>query len=286
MLIDAARQHGWPEAEDPRVLRSILLTSARKLKGWTPGRHSRDDDEYCPLDFHQGAGLVHAADALDLLDYPLASASADSSGFWDYSTISCVPDDPNRMVRYDIASPAQPGRAVTATLCWYRRYASDAAFTPQPLSHLSLELWTVDSDGALLECVRRSAPDLYNVAHLYYCPSDDESLAVLVHGESGDASVGYGVSCQVRAMPVDQDSLSADLNRDGIVNADDLILWTHLASDSIKGTMTVPGDSPADINCDGIVDRQDVYEISRQWNLRSAWYMPGVYRPDPADLLP
>lgn len=139
------------------VLKSILMTSAKKLPGWHKGTADIADDNEYPLDFNQGAGMLDAAAALKLL----------TSEQWDSNTLS---SDPYSQNVYP-AAPSQAGGFLAATLVWNRAYENEYPFEPLAAKDvdLRLELWAADvnepNEAVLLDF---SDSPVDNVEHIYY----------------------------------------------------------------------------------------------------------------------
>ena len=139
------------------VLKSILMTSAKKLGGWHKGAVDIADDNQYPLDFEQGAGMLDGEAALELL----------TSEQWDNNTLS---SDAYSQNVYSAGGAADDG-FLAATLVWNREYEDEYPF--EPLAErdvdLRLELWAADVNGpneAVLVDFSDSPVD--NVEHIYY----------------------------------------------------------------------------------------------------------------------
>jgi hypothetical protein len=147
------------------VMKSILMTSAKKLTGWHKGFDSPNDNSEYPLDLQQGAGMLDGLSAYNLL---LAGMQMDSNvppTGWSLDII-----EPNyaaeRIYQFKTGKTEKP--VITATLIWNRPYSSDYPFEPlwQNLADFQLELWKIDQQGGqILVDVSDSPVD--NVEHIY-----------------------------------------------------------------------------------------------------------------------
>ncbi len=159
LLIDVGKDTG--RSTDPRLVKAVLMNSAKKLNGWTQEVATHPNTStvinYTPLDSAQGAGMVNLTAALDqYLASTGTGAGAGTVGIvgWDVNTVGL--GDPRD---YLINTTLFAGDTVTATLVWFmdRRvegYDSSSAnpfastsFYNDSFDDLDLLLYLADSDG-------------------------------------------------------------------------------------------------------------------------------------------
>jgi hypothetical protein len=155
------------------IMKSILMTSAKKLTGWHKGWPQSDDDYEYPLDFKQGAGMVDGFAAYGVLTAGMQQDGPVRSAGWDAGAIE--PDYIAEKV-YRFKTPplllAKQERGekpyVSVTLVWNRVYEDEYPFAPdwQKWADLQLELWAIDADGRG-RLVDYSNSPLDNVEHIY-----------------------------------------------------------------------------------------------------------------------
>ncbi len=178
-------------AEDARVVKSLLLTGATKLDGWTAAPTDQ------PLDFDQGAGVVHVAASHEILlagPAPASTSVAHGLAGWDLGAVTepAGPSVAEAWYFVDLTeAQAAAGFTVTATLAWNRQIA-DSTFTPT-LRNLDLTLYSVTNGtftpGASL-AVSNSTLD--NVEHVY--ASFGGGVTTRYAFKVGGVSFGNGVS--------------------------------------------------------------------------------------------
>ena len=292
LLIDAARQLKIDQADDPRVIKALLLNGAVKLVGWHKGTSDPEDDYAVPLDYRQGAGLVNAwnsyrhltggrYNSVPINHDPNSSDYADIG--WDLDQVSLDPNDPNSVKIYYLPEPLEADEYFTGTLCWFRHYRQEGIFSALPLNVLTMELWSIDNQGQFLERLDYSYSESDNLQHIYYHSPRRQKIAFMVSvtddpventlsDNTNNLRETYGLaySCEKKSWQGDQ--FSGDLNVDGIVDVQDLLqlikAWWSFKNDSGSTEML---DLPEDINCDGLIDRCDFDEMAEQWQKRSAW---------------
>ena len=292
LLIDAARQLNIDQADDPRVIKALLLNGAVKLVGWHKGTSDHEDDYAVPLDYHQGAGLVNAwhsyrhliggrYNSVPISHDPNSSDYADIG--WDFDQVSLDPNDPNSVKIYYLPEPLEADEYFTGTLCWFRHYRQEGIFSALPLNVLTLELWSIDNQGQFLERLDYSYSESDNVQHIYYHSPSRQKIAFIVsvtddplidtlpdNADKLRETYGLAYSCEKKGWQGDQ--FSGDLNVDGIVDVQDLLqlikAWWSFKNDSGSPEML---DLPEDINYDGLIDRCDFDEMAEQWQNRSDW---------------
>jgi len=172
LMVEQARKMGEPLGESPLVVKSILMTSADKLDGWEKGAAGAADDHTVPLDYAQGAGLLDAIGAMDLLADGRQSHGpdpVDHSG-WAWSVLFA--DDFSEAWGFDghlyLLEDVPPESTMSATLNWYRHVfdASGAGtYETQGLTDLNLELLRLDGESMFRVDWSESPVD--NVEHLH-----------------------------------------------------------------------------------------------------------------------
>lgn len=157
LLLDAIRP-GFPEADDPRVVKAILLAGASKqnLPGWHRTGSTR------PYDETFGAGELHVLNAYHILAAGRQAASdAAVRGHrgWDTATTSGAP----RRYFFEVP-PGQWANTFSAAVTWHRRF-SDGVSTAT-LSDLNLRL--AQTSGFVPgSTVDESLSGVDNVEHLF-----------------------------------------------------------------------------------------------------------------------
>ena len=282
LLIDAARLNGIDDADDPRVIKALILNGAQKLVGWHKGTDDPNDDHEVPLDYAQGAGLINAQSSYrQLVSGRLDPNSGSQNSGWHLDQIALKQDDPNSVRVTVMPSALEPDDEFKATLTWYRHYDQSRLYHPLPLNRLTLELWQLDPNGQLLPLLDYSASTRDNVQHIYYRSSVPQKVALVVRGAQGESShrthETYALAYCSDEENWEGDLLAADVNADGIVdNADAMIFieaWAAeqgfiIESSTKKG---VPHLS-CDLNHNGKIDIDDFELLSQQWEQRSPWY--------------
>lgn len=271
------------------VIKAILLNSATKLPFWHKGHLSKDDDHAVPLDYLQGAGMLNAADALNLLvagqnppgNVPAASAGRLTAG-WDNNLIGT---EKNSESVYKF-SVAQAGlKSITATLVWNRHYENSYPFKPSAKevgstsspqdADLRLELWAIDTgnpDNSYL--LDYSDSPLDNVEHIYsQADPNYTNYEIIVSYSDEDPnqiqpSQRYGLAWSVADVPDRNNILWYDLNTDGIVNELDFraMLDNWFASVESPDRYVI-----GDIDADGAIDVNDFTALINRANTRAEW---------------
>ncbi len=224
-------------AIDNRVLRSILMTSAVKLPYWQKGRVGTADDHNSPLDYIQGAGLLNAAVAYDILSAGRQSPGHSGSTGWDRNII--LPgSEPYRQYGIESAGSSGEEKYITATLVWNRRYEHKYPFEPvgENCDNLRLELWGVDANSNTAIMLDYSDSAVDNVEHIRFPIAADGTLVyklivrISPNAEKIDMPAEFGLSWRVAEADKRFDSLWYDLNADGKTNATDLRMVTSRLS--------------------------------------------------------
>ncbi|MES2593736.1 MAG: hypothetical protein V4662_00280 [Verrucomicrobiota bacterium] len=188
LLLDAIRP-AFPDADDPRVVKSIILSGASKdnLLGWKRANMSRPYDEV------YGAGLLHVLNAYHILAAGRQTASEGAShGLrgWDRGTSST--STPRHY--FFTLLPNQWGATVSATITWHRDISSD--YSVSTLANLNLHLRHA-SGFTIGAVVDESISSIDNVEHLFLrnLPPGDYVLEV----SASSNSITYGLSWEVQA---------------------------------------------------------------------------------------
>jgi len=277
LLVDLGRDTG--RATDPRLVKAVLLNSARKLDGWSqsaavdPATGTRVN--FTPLDPRQGAGRVDLDAAYALYTASAGTGSGegavDATG-WDLNTVAeSAPRE------YFLDVPAVGPKVLTATLVWFMD-RTVSGFDPgsadpfagtdlvnDSFDDLDLLLFRADAAGRSVgEALAASvsgwdvddplapATGLDSVEHLYVLLPEDGQYVLQVRWAKelfdfiGDADVeDYALAWSLR-------TLFGDANRDGVVNVQDLaILAVNWGSGSA-------GWDAADFSGDGHVGVRDL----------------------------
>jgi len=261
------------------LMKAILMTSATKLPYWHKGRLTTDDDHEVPLDYAQGAGMIDAVRAYEVLTAGRGNPGNVAPFGWDLNRLegSQVLQQVYRVVVNDPAN-----KTLTVTLAWNRHY-DNREYTFERLldgdTDLRLEVWGVNprnpNDSVLLD-YSDSKPD--NVEHVHVELAGYTSYAIVVTyanpGERNLPGERYGLAWMVAEEPAEETNiLWEDLNADGIVDDTDVaIVFTNVK---------VGQDSPeayilGDINMDGTIDVNDVKVVNARRNRKADWYTEGV----------
>jgi len=282
LLIDAARQNHIPDADDPRLIKALILNGANKLIGWHKGTADSDDDSYSPLDFHQGAGLINVLNSHRELIAKLADPNSPAGNIgWDLAQVALDPNDPDSQRIYYLPQPLAPQRYLKATLCWYRHYEPGRTFNPAVLSNLTLSLWAVDEAGHLTDMLDSSDSVLDNLQHIYYTGDVEiPRAALVVSGADFDNSASamqretYGLAYEANTDNWTGDQLSGDINADGIVDENDLIQFMEQGAAANNESSNLNGGQ--DPNTAGRLDEAVIGNIVDQWQQKSPWYHPAA----------
>ncbi len=259
---DAALYRRLIEAGPGPMLKSILMTSADKLPYWHKGKVSPEDDTYYPGDRLQGAGMVNAQKAMEIL---LSPAPADSQTIqspdpagWSYKTLLA---EPEAYDTYDFSIEQPAGKRLAATLTWNRHFENQYPFAEinSQFTDLRLELWALYPEGAVIIDECDSPWD--NLEHLFTpLPADCTQYRLIVRfnpqqlfNQLERNSENYCLSWQVHPEPDKQDIRWFDLNRDGDVTIMDFAF--QMENYSVTDTRDLLA---GDINLDGTVDLADV----------------------------
>ncbi len=254
------------------VIKAILLNSAEKLPFWHKGRLSKDDDHAVPLDYLQGAGMLNAADAFNLL---IAGQNSTGGAGWDNNLIGAEKNSES-VYKFSVAQAER--KAITATLVWNRHYEESYPFKPSAKqdADLRLELWAVapgNPDKSYL--LDYSDSPLDNVEHVYSQtdPNYTNYEIIVSYSEEDPNQIHpaqrYGLAWSVADAPSRDNILWYDLNTDGIVNELDFRAMLDNWYTSVQSPdRYVVGD----IDADGAIDANDFAALFDRTNTRADWF--------------
>ena len=275
MLVQKARMDPRLSAAVSRaggnlVIKSLLMTGAKKLPFWHKGEVGREDDYDAPLDHVQGAGMVNAVAAYDLLTAGQQGAGTVETKGWDLADLSTA----NPVQVYEL-TVTDANQMITATLNWNRHYDLTSQFNRQLArsTDLRLELWAVDSNDVLVDMIDHSDSLIDNVEHLHSPVLEGytryQLMAVMrTEDAAGPLNERYALAWSVTDEP-DRDSLLwHDLNTDGIVNAQDY----QLLMDNFSTQDSLARYAIGDLNMDGSIDEQDLAILVSKRNHQAEWY--------------
>ncbi len=215
LMVEDARRMRNAAAEDPRIVKSILQTTADKPAGWSKGRAGNgDDSSRIPLSFDWGAGLLDPVGAINLLraGTPANFGNIKGDG-WARSTIAAA-DVTTYAGRTGPLSgdgflfkSVQANQGITLTLNWYS-HVNAAMTTRTALSNIFLELYMRDAATRQWLPVPGSLSDsrVDNLQHIFM-PTLPINGAVLARVHLGGAGLGalanetYGLSWQYTLIP-------------------------------------------------------------------------------------
>jgi len=258
------------------VLKAVLMNSATKLPFWHKGRLSTDDDHEVPLDYMQGAGMVNAAGAHELLTAGRAGPGGIPTAGWDLNEV--YQEQALQQV-YRLVVDEPVSKVLTATLVWNRHYRTERPFkhVPENDSDLRLEVWAIDpanpSNPDLLDyCdskvdnvehihVRTRAP--YTVYEIVVSYSNLNAKPASAMGER------YALAWNVTQGQDDENILLYDLNADGVVDEQDL---TILTNNSVAGRRSPQAYLIGDITKDGTIDAADEQVMLANRDKKADWH--------------
>jgi hypothetical protein len=256
------------------ALKAILMTSATKLPFWHKGRLTTEDDHESPLDYAQGAGMVNAVRAHQVLVAGRAGPGIVAPTGWDLNQVGG--NQAQQVYRMVVSEPAN--RMLTATLTWNRHYDRQYPFTriSERDTDLRLEVWAIDPRGPgndLLLDYSDSKVDNVEHVHIELTGSYTSYAIVVSYGDADDrvgppASERYGIAWDVNEKPAGEDILWHDLNADGIVDERDLEI---LKSNVIVGQTSPDAYVIGDVNMDGVIDGEDLRQMDAYRNRTAPW---------------
>ena len=189
LVVDAGYDRfGGGVAVDGRVVKAVLLNSARKTPGWTNNTTNVGGVLVTTqgLDWSVGAGALDLNAAFDQYlsgttnDVPITGGTVHTRG-WAFGHVANLAPS-----TYFLDSPLAAGDKLTATLTWFVPVYFNAAGVADPLTddfsdldlhdlyfdQLDLQVWRVE-DGQLTTLIADSYSPYNNVDHLYFdIPTD------------------------------------------------------------------------------------------------------------------
>ncbi len=208
MLIDLANKTpALANGNDPRVVRSVLMTGAEKAADWTVPTSTTVLGQTVtqPLDLKLGAGELRVDMAYELmLSGEMTPNVPRSVQGWDLGTTGVG-------MTYYLVDNSAPGADLTVTLAWNRvtgdpndatRFAASNFTVPtgnnllisNPLANLDLQVFTTDGVSVPLVSLAASVSTVDNVEHIYL---RDLPVGRYAIGVSGPAGTTYGLSFQM-----------------------------------------------------------------------------------------
>lgn len=174
LMVQKGKDRGY--SLDPRVIKAVLLNSAKPLANWTNNASLVGDTWTTaqPLDFEEGAGQMALDNAYDQYDAPAQQGDIERIG-WDLGTVAeGAPAD------YQFRAELEGGTPFVATLTWFMDrdvlgYDPNAAdpfagstLVDQSFDNLDLELWSTDVDGIPVTKVAESVSLNDSVEHIRF----------------------------------------------------------------------------------------------------------------------
>jgi hypothetical protein len=176
------------DAQDPRTMKALLMTSATKLAGWGQGSVFGGTAGLTgsltggvttvrqPLDPNQGAGLLNANGAYSIMDAGKKSPTLQPNGLitivnsavtptgWDFNTVKLSLTN-----SYQVSG--QVGGSMAITLDWYRDVGAAVAGTNSILGMANLDLYlysSLDSAFTNVSLTAQSISSIDNLEHLWF----------------------------------------------------------------------------------------------------------------------
>lgn len=263
------------------LLKAILMNSATKLPFWHKGRVSTEDDEEAPLDLVQGAGMVNAVAAYELLKSGSARAGDVAPVGWDLADLEAADGGLPNVYRLTVDEPV--GKVITATLVWNRHYSQAYPFERIPGSDtdLRVEVWAIDpTNSSNDQFLVSSDSAVDNVEHIYIPTLPEYRIYELVISHSGrdndeisKAAERYALAWTVTEQTGADNILWHDLNADGIVDdADFKIMLDNKVAAELSPDAYLLGD----VNTDGVIDASDLQILVADRNRKAEWRIDGV----------
>ena len=259
---------------------AILMSSAVKLPYWHKGRLSTDDDHEVPLDYAQGAGMVNAVRAYQILTAGRGKPGDVSAAGWDLNQL----DTAHAFQQvYHVSIHEPVNKMLTATLVWNRHYRRQPPFKrlSDKDSDLRLEVWATNPANPATDILLDySDSRVDNVEHIYFRTRPEYTqYKIVVSYANLDIQAGtaasepYALAWSVDDKPQEESILWYDLNADGIVNGQDYeILMHNLTAERTSSQAYLFGD----VNMDGTIDSRDLEKMLGRHNLTAEWYASNV----------
>ena len=277
LLIQKAKETEGLELAIPKinnngstVIKSILMTSATKGAWWQKGSSRLDDDIKYPLDFSQGAGILNAKEAYQVLVNGRFEPGKVPFVGWDNNKF----DTKNsKSMVYEFELPDDTGAStVTATLNWKVHYTEKYPFNTieNGMANFKLELYaTTPFYPNEFEKIDISDSIKDNLEHIHFANNGlyrKFRLVITMNENSPLQTEDYALSWQVRPVNQGKNFYHFDLNGDGVVNSKDYtILTMNLNSESEESVI-------GDINEDGELDMRDLQLLGAFNGKFAKWY--------------
>jgi len=204
LLLDAIRP-AYPDADDPRVIKAILIAGASKdrLLGWQRTASTK------PYDTNFGAGELNVLNAYRILAatrQPASDFMERSPRGWDSGTSSTSAPQ-----RYFFTVPAgRWANTFSAAITWHRQFSNGV--TDATLADLNLRL--VNASGFVIgSTVDQSVSSIDNVEHLFLRNLPAGQYALEVTADAAGEVFGLAWEAQLGTGP------TVTLQRDGSTNA-------------------------------------------------------------------
>jgi hypothetical protein len=263
------------------LLKAILMNSATKLPYWHKGRLSVEDDHEVPLDYVQGAGMVDAVHAHQLLTAGRSKPGDISAEGWDLNEVH-QGLALQQVYRIVVGEPTQ--KTLTATLVWNRHYGQ-----AYPFKHLSdidsdlrLDVWAIDPANPAnpVKLLDYCDSKVDNVEHVYIRTLPGYTVYEIVVSYSdlnakpaSPAGERYALAWSIETKQADENILWYDLNADGIVDDQDLAI---LKNNSAAGQKSPQTYVIGDITMDGTISDADFQAVEANRNKKAAWRIDTV----------
>lgn len=257
-----------PNAQRPEALKAALMCGTDRRPGWTNNpvtSGSARGTTTTPLDPIFGADELDINLAHKILTgneqngsaTPPTSVNAQYRG-WDLATVA-----QNGSIYYRFSVPALAGK-VSILATWNRTINLPAS--SMSMANFALRLWRVDATTGQLVSLNGNPGVPYFSAGNVFCDSNVDNVEQLyitnlqpgnytLQVSRGDAIVGNWDAAVAWLFP--NPSLIGDLNDDGVINIDDLLLVINFWG-------TCSGCS-ADANGDGLVNIDDLLLVINGW---------------------
>jgi hypothetical protein len=250
-------------------MKAVLLTGGKHNNGWTNNPDTSGPNRgrtIQPIDAIYGVGTANIDRSYRVLTGGQHSSSTSPSGLlsapiaaWETTTLS---NNQSKYIKFTVASLADE---VSIVLTWHQRVNS--GFASYSFVDMDLELLQYNNGkptplvgdsglGVFGTGNVVSESDVDNVEHLYIQNLSPGEYVLKIHrldtaGGSRVFSVGW--------LFPEQDGVPGDLNGDGVVDVNDLLII-------IAGWGACAGDCPADLNGDGVVNVVDILALLSYWS--------------------
>ena len=273
LLVETRETH--PNTQDnffagfSETMKAVLLTGGKHNSGWTNNPDTSGPNRgrtIQPIDAIYGVGTANIDRSYRVLTGGQHSSSTSPSGLlsapiaaWETTTLS---NNQSKYIKFTVASLADE---VSIVLTWHQRVNS--GFASYSFADMDLELLQYNNGkptplvgdsglGVFGTGNVVSESDVDNVEHLYIQNLSPGEYVLKIHrldtvGGSRVFSVGW--------LFPEQDGVPGDLNGDGVVDVNDLLVI-------IAGWGACAGDCPADLNGDGVVNVVDILALLSYWS--------------------